>query len=44
MKSHENRMKERTSCVKLIFGTRVQPRVDNETKTRMQTHEYVNMK
>jgi hypothetical protein len=37
-------MKERTSCVKLIIGTRVQTRVDNKTTTRIQTREYVNMK
>jgi hypothetical protein len=38
--SHEDHVKESTSCVKLPFDTHV----DNKTRTRMQTHEYVNMK
>ena len=43
MKSHKDRMKESTIYVKLSFDTRVKTRVDNQTRIRMQTHEYVNM-
>jgi hypothetical protein len=32
-------MIENTSCVKLLFDTRI----DNEIRTGMQTYEYVNM-
>ena len=30
------------NCVRLSFGTRRQTRVDNETRTGMQIHKYVN--
>jgi hypothetical protein len=43
VKSHEDRMKESTSCAKLSFDTHVETHVDNQTRTRMQTHENVNM-
>jgi len=39
VKSHKDRMKESTSCVKLPFDTRV----DYETRIGMQTHKNVNM-
>jgi hypothetical protein len=35
-------MKGGINCVRLSFGTRRQTRVDNETRTGMQIHKYVN--